>query len=52
MRRTYVVFRAMNGPNIDRDTVRNVERAGLRVVEARDLWSDIVKLDVAEKPVS
>ena len=46
------IFRAMNGANIDRDRVPNVEKAGLRVVEARDLWGDIVKLVVAEKPVN
>jgi len=49
MRRANGVFRAMNGANIDRDTVGNVERAGLRVVETRNLWSDIVKLIVAER---
>ena len=42
----------MSGANIDRDRVRNVERVGLRVVEGRDLWGDIVKLVVAEKPAS
>lgn len=52
MRRVNGISRAMNGANIDRDTVGNVERADLRVVEARDLWSDIVKLVVAEKAVS
>lgn len=49
MRRANGIFRAMNGANIDRDTVANVESAGLTVVEARNLWSDIVKLIVAEK---
>ena len=46
------IFRAMNGANIDRDRVLNVEKAGLRVVKARALWGDIVKLVVAEKPVN
>jgi len=46
------IFRAMNGANIDRDKVPNVEKAGLRVVEARDLWGDVVKLVVAEKLVN
>ena len=49
MRRVNGISRAMNGANIDRDTVGNVEKAGLTVVEARNLWSDIVKLIVAEK---
>ena len=49
MRRVNGISRAMNGANIDRDTVGNVERAGLRVVEVRSLWLDVVKLIVAEK---
>ena len=52
MRRTDGFCRDMNGPNIDRDRVRNVETAGLWVVEARNLWGDIVKLVVAEKTTS
>ena len=49
MRRTNGIWRALSGANIDRDTVGNVEKAGLSVIEVRDLWTDIVKLIVAEK---
>ena len=49
MRRVNGIWRAMSGANIDRDTVANVEQAGLRVVEVRDLAADVVKLIVAEK---
>ena len=49
MRRVNGIWRAMSGANIDRDTVANVEKAGLRVVEVRDLAADVVKLIVAEK---
>ncbi|MEO6197981.1 MAG: class I SAM-dependent methyltransferase [Dehalococcoidia bacterium] len=42
----------VGGANINRDTVANVEAAALRIAEVRDLWSDVVKLIVAEKPVS
>jgi ubiquinone/menaquinone biosynthesis C-methylase UbiE len=52
MRRANGLFRAMNGANIDRDTIENVERAGFDLVDVRDLWGDLVKLVVAEKPVS
>jgi ubiquinone/menaquinone biosynthesis C-methylase UbiE len=38
----------MNGVNINRDTVRNVERAGFRLLEVDELFMDIVKLIVAE----
>lgn len=38
----------LNGVNINRDTVSNVERAGFRLVEVDDLFLDIVKLIVAE----
>ncbi len=38
----------LQGVNINRDTVGNVERAGFRLVEVRDLFLDIVKLIVAE----
>jgi len=51
MRRINGISRAMSGANIDRDTVANVEKAGLRVVEVRDLAADVVKLIVAEKAV-
>jgi len=40
---------AIGGANINRDTVANVEAADFSIVEVRDLWSDIVKLIVAEK---
>lgn len=43
------VWRAASGANIDRDTVGNAERAGLEVIEVRDLWRDIVKLIIAGK---
>ncbi len=35
------------GVNINRNTVENMERAGLHIVEKRDLFRDIVKLIVA-----
>lgn len=38
----------MSGTNINRETVRNVERAGFRILEVDDLFLDIVKLIVAE----
>ncbi len=38
----------MSGTNINRETVRNVERAGFRVVEVENLFLDIVKLIIAE----
>ena len=37
----------MQGVNINRRTVDNVRAAGLRVVQVKDLWPDIVKLVVA-----
>jgi phosphatidylethanolamine/phosphatidyl-N-methylethanolamine N-methyltransferase len=49
MQRINGVWRAMSGANINRDTVANVEQAGLRVVEVRDLAADVVKLILAEK---
>jgi ubiquinone/menaquinone biosynthesis C-methylase UbiE len=51
MQRLNGLVRTMGGANINRDTVRNVEAAGLTIVEARGLWSDIVQLIVAEKAV-
>jgi phosphatidylethanolamine/phosphatidyl-N-methylethanolamine N-methyltransferase len=42
-----VVVRIM-GANINRQTVRNVERAGFRVESVDELWVDIVKLIEAE----
>lgn len=51
MRRANGLARVMSGANIDRDTVANVEAAGLRIVEVRDLFADVVKLIIAEKPV-
>jgi ubiquinone/menaquinone biosynthesis C-methylase UbiE len=50
MKRANGLMRAMSGANIDRDTVANVERAGYRIVDVRDLLGDVVKLIVAEKP--
>jgi phosphatidylethanolamine/phosphatidyl-N-methylethanolamine N-methyltransferase len=41
----------MGGANINRDTVANVEAAGFAMAEVQDLWSDVVKLIVAEKAV-
>jgi ubiquinone/menaquinone biosynthesis C-methylase UbiE len=49
MQRLNGVVSNIGGANINRDTVGNVEAAGLTIVEVRDLWSDIVKLIVAEK---
>jgi ubiquinone/menaquinone biosynthesis C-methylase UbiE len=49
MQRINGVWRAMSGANINRDTVANVEQAGLRVVEVRDLAADVVKLILAKK---
>jgi phosphatidylethanolamine/phosphatidyl-N-methylethanolamine N-methyltransferase len=42
-----VVVRTI-GANINRQTVANVERAGLRVQSATNLWFDIVQLIEAE----
>ncbi len=42
--------RRLSGANMNRDTVANVAAAGFRILEVRDLWLDIVKLIVAEKP--
>lgn len=44
-----IVVRMM-GANINRETVRNVERAGFQVRRVDDLWRDIVKLIQAERP--
>jgi phosphatidylethanolamine/phosphatidyl-N-methylethanolamine N-methyltransferase len=38
----------MSGTNINRRTLRNVERAGFRVLDVDDLFLDIVKLIVAQ----
>lgn len=38
----------LQGVNINRDTVGNVRRAGLEVLEETNLWRDIVKLIVAD----
>ena len=35
------------GVNINRDTIANMERAGLHVVEEKSLFRDVVKLVVA-----
>jgi ubiquinone/menaquinone biosynthesis C-methylase UbiE len=37
----------ITGANIDRVTVRNIEKAGFRIEEEKNLWLDIVKLIVA-----
>jgi len=49
MQRINGIVSTLGGANINRDTVANVEAAGLTVVEATDLWSDVVKLIVAER---
>jgi ubiquinone/menaquinone biosynthesis C-methylase UbiE len=38
----------MSGTNINRETVRNVEKAGFHILEVDDLFLDIVKLIIAE----
>ena len=43
------VARGLLGPNINRDTVGNVRRAGLEIVEEKNLSSDIVKFLVLRK---
>jgi len=50
MQRLNGLMRAIDGANLDRDTVENVELAGFDLVDVQDLWGDIVKLIVAEKP--
>jgi ubiquinone/menaquinone biosynthesis C-methylase UbiE len=52
MQRLNGLVRTVGGANINRDAVANVEGAGFTLIEVRDLWSDIVKLIVAEKAVS
>ena len=49
MQRLNGMVRTLGGANLNRDTVANVEAAGFSVVDVRDLWSDVVKLIVAEK---
>lgn len=44
------VVRGTFGPNINRDTVGNVRRAGLLIEEETNLGSDIVKLLVCRSP--
>ena len=51
MQRLNGLMRAIDGANINRDTVENVELAGFDLVDVHDLWGDIVKLIVAEKTV-
>lgn len=41
----------MSGANMNRETVKNVERAGFVVQCVDDLWGDIVKRIEAEKPL-
>ena len=52
MQRLNGLIRATAGANINRDTVSNVKAAGFTVIEERDLFSDVVKLIVAEKPTA
>jgi ubiquinone/menaquinone biosynthesis C-methylase UbiE len=49
MQRLNGLMRAIDGANINRDTVENVELAGFDLVDVQDLWGDIVKLIVAER---
>lgn len=49
MQRLNGMVRTLGGANLNRDTVANVEAGGFSIVDVRDLWSDIVKLIVAEK---
>jgi ubiquinone/menaquinone biosynthesis C-methylase UbiE len=51
MQRLNGVVSTVGGANINRDTAANVEAAGLGIIEVTDLWSDVVKLIVAEKRV-
>ena len=41
----------MSGANMNRETVKNVERAGFVVQCVDDLWGDIVKFIEAERPL-
>ena len=41
----------MSGANMNRETVKNVERAGFAIQRVDDLWGDIVKCIEAEKPL-
>lgn len=43
------VTRNLFGPELNRDTVGNVRRAGLRIEEECNLWSDIVKLLICRR---
>jgi ubiquinone/menaquinone biosynthesis C-methylase UbiE len=40
------------GPSMDRETVRNVERAGFRVTEVDHVFLDVVKIIKAVKPAT
>lgn len=51
MQRLNGIMRTIDGANINRDTVGNVELAGFDLVDIRDFWGDIVKLIVAERTV-
>lgn len=42
----------LQGVNINRNTVENVERAGFHILEVENLFLDIVKLIVAEPATS
>lgn len=41
----------MSGANMNRETVKNIERAGFAIQRVDDLWGDIVKFIEAEKPL-
>ncbi len=43
------LFVRVSGANINRDTVANVERSGLRIVSVEHLFGDVVKLIEAER---
>jgi len=40
------------GPEMNRDTVGNVERAGFRIAEVRNIFLDVVKTITAEAPTA
>jgi ubiquinone/menaquinone biosynthesis C-methylase UbiE len=49
MERLNGMVRTMNGANLNRDTVANVEAAGFAILEVHNLWGDVVKLIVAQR---
>jgi ubiquinone/menaquinone biosynthesis C-methylase UbiE len=48
MQRMNGIVSTIGGANINRDTVANVQAAGFTIIEETGLWSDVVKLIVAE----